>query len=44
MPAAGFVRQVLEQSAGGLPCVQWVTLWAAVVGGFPAGGLQRPAG
>jgi hypothetical protein len=36
--------KVLEQSAGGLPCVQ-VTLWAAVVGGFPAaGGLQRAAG
>jgi hypothetical protein len=31
---------VLEQSA----VKQMVTLWAAVVGGFPAGGLQRAAG
>jgi hypothetical protein len=38
--AAGFVRQVLEQSAGGLPA-ELVTLRAAVVGGFPAGGLRR---
>jgi hypothetical protein len=38
MPAAGFVRQVLEQFAGGLP--DPVTLRAAVVGGIPR---RRPA-
>jgi len=42
MPAAGFVRQVLEQSAGGLPA-ELVTLRAAVVGGFSAGGLRHRA-
>jgi hypothetical protein len=43
MPAAGFVRQVLEQSAGGLLVQDLATLRAAVVGGFSAGGLRRAA-
>jgi len=41
MPAAGFVRQVLEQSVR-WPSRAYATR-AAVVGGYPAGGLRYKA-